>query len=94
MFSFGIEGFGVDRGGKPAPLYFKEYIYIYIHIYIYTYIYIYIYIYICVHTFSVMLYFGRSKCEASAGHGVILYQSGCSKGFQQRCCFQNRSGGQ
>ena len=22
------------------------------------------------------MYFGRSKCEASTGHGVILYQSG------------------
>ena len=23
-----------------------------------------------------IMYFGRSKCEASRGHGVILYQSG------------------
>ena len=39
-----------------------------------------------------IMYFGPSKREASAGHGVVLYQSGKSKGFQQRCCFQNRSG--
>ena len=58
-------------------------------IYIYTH---YFLIYIC-EIFYVILYFGRSKCEASAGHRVILYQYGCSKGFQQRCCFRNRSGG-
>ena len=53
-----------------------------------------IYIYIVFHALCMIMCFGRSKCEASEGHGVILYQSGCSKGFQQRCCFQNRSGGQ
>ena len=56
---------------------------------------VYINVYVNVfHALNMIMYFGRSKCEASAGHGVVLYQSGCSKGFQQRCCFQNRSGGQ
>ena len=32
MFSFRIEGFEVDRSGKPAPLYLKECINIYIYI--------------------------------------------------------------
>ena len=41
-----------------------------------------------------IMYFGRSKCEASAGQGVVLHQPGYSKGFQQHCCFQNRSGRQ
>ena len=52
MFSFRIEGFEVDRSGKPAPLYLKECINIYIYIFIYLFIYlfnlfthIYIYIY-------------------------------------------------
>ena len=40
--SFDIEGFGVDRSGKRAPLHFKDYIYIYIFININN-----IYIYIC-----------------------------------------------
>ena len=34
MFSFRIEGFEVDRSGKPAPLYLKECIYIYIPTYV------------------------------------------------------------
>ena len=34
VFSFRIEGFEVDRSGKPAPLYFKECIYIYIATYV------------------------------------------------------------
>ena len=28
-----------------------------------------------------IMYFGRSKCEASAEQGVVLHQSGYSKGF-------------
>ena len=60
----------------------------YIYIYIYIFININIYIYICkcvscnvFHALNVILYFGRSKCEVFAGHGMILYQSGCSKVF-------------
>ena len=34
----------------------------------------YIYIYVCV-----IMSGGCSKCEASAGHGAIQYQTGCSK---------------
>ena len=50
--------------------------------YILIYIYIKIYIFVNVfHALNVILYFGRSKCEVFAGHGMILYQSGCSKGF-------------
>ena len=42
--------------------------------------YICLYIYIHVfHALCMIMYFGRSKCEASAGHGVILYQFGCAK---------------
>ena len=54
----------------------------------YIYIYIYVRVCVCVCVFVnvfmhyiMIMYFGRSKREASAGHGVVLYQSGCSKGF-------------
>ena len=55
-------------------------IYIFININIYIYIFVNVF-----HALNVILYFGRSKREVFAGHAVILYQSGCSKGFQQRC---------
>ena len=39
----------------------------------------YIYIYVNVfHALNVIMFFRGSKCEAFAGHGVILYQFGCS----------------
>ena len=45
----------------------------------------YIYMYklaIAFHGLNMIMYFGRSKCEASAGrHGVVLHQCGYSKGF-------------
>ena len=38
-----------------------------------------IYIYVNVfHALNVIMFFRGSKCEAFAGHGVILYQFGCS----------------
>ena len=42
MFSFRIEGFEVDRSGKPAPLYLKECIYIYISFYLSIYLSVYV----------------------------------------------------
>ena len=37
---------------------------------------------IAFHGLNMIMYFGRSKCEASAGrHGVVLHQCGYSKGF-------------
>ena len=34
-----------------------------------------------------IMYFGRSKCEASTGHSVVLYQSG----FPTLLCSENIS---
>ena len=44
---------------------------------------VYVYTYICVcvnvlHALNVITFLRGSKCEAFAGHGVILYQFGCS----------------
>ena len=53
--------------------------------------YIYIYIYLFIYSFNatyLIMYFGRSKCEAVAGHGVILYQFGSSTLLLSDCIGQ------
>ena len=52
-----------------------------IYVYIYMYILEIVFHEIVFHALYIIMYFGRSKCEASAEHGVVLHQSKYSKGF-------------
>ena len=61
--SSNVEKVIIDRIWKPTPLYHEQ-------------IHTYVVIYTCFHALYLIMSGGCSKCGASAGHGVVLYQSG------------------